>query len=155
MSFRISEGFIYLLWGVQTVPVLHMFHTSSPRWAMGCFCLHTQRFDVRVFVQAQFPSSPYSNRLQMLLMPYTWVRHFLRMKTILHSSISSTRNTFLSGTSCTFDSPLCWCFLLLGLYGTKCITVSAQGDPLQAGVHGLSDGSCSLSQSSSVMLIGE
>ena len=55
------------------------------------------------------------------------------MKIILHPSISLARNTFLSGTSCTFDSPLHWCFLLFGLYGTTCITVGAQGDPFQAG----------------------
>ena len=69
----------------------------------------------------------------MLLMPCTWVQHFLRMKTILHPSISSARDTFLSSTSCTFHSPLRWCFLLLGLNETTCITVSAQGDPLQVG----------------------
>ena len=41
MSFRISDGFIYFLWGVQTVHVLHIIHTSSPQWAMGYFGLHT------------------------------------------------------------------------------------------------------------------
>ena len=107
MSFRISDSFINFLWGVQTVRVLHIFHTSSPRWAMGYFCRRTIRFGVRVFVQAQFASCPYCNWSQMLLMPCTRIQHFLLMKTVLHPSISSAKNTFISGTSCTFHSPLC------------------------------------------------
>ena len=63
-----------------------------------------------------------------------WVRHFLHKKNNsppIYKFGQETRS-FLARLG-RLAVPLGWCFLLLGLYGSTCITVGAQGDPLQAG----------------------
>ena len=92
----------------------------------------------------------------MLLKPCIRVWHFLRMKTILHPCIRSTKNTF------PFLVRLAHLTILFASASFFLASMKPHVSPLapkeilsKRAVHGPSDGSCPLSQSSSVMVIGE
>ena len=119
---------------MQIVHVLHMFHTSKPRCTIRDFCLHTKRFEIRVFVLAQFASCLYCEHL-IFLMPWTRFEHFFHIVTRHHPFVSLARSMFSRGTFLTFHVSLCCRFLfrVFGINASWCITIGAQGHPLQVG----------------------
>ena len=103
MSFRVCESFLHILWVVQIVHVLHMFHTSRPRCTIRDFCLHTKRFEIRLFVLAQFASCPYYEHL-IFLIPWMRFGHFIPVVTKHYPFVSLARSIFSCGTFLMFQA---------------------------------------------------
>ena len=111
MSFRVCGSFLHILRVVQIMHVLHMFDTYRSRCTIRDFCLHTIRFEIEVFVLAQFASCPYCQHL-IFLIPWTRFGHFVHVVTRHHPFLRLDRSTVSRGTFLMFHVSLYSWFLL-------------------------------------------